>query len=503
MAEEHRFIIGKGKSHVELLARMSNRHGLIAGATGTGKTVTLKIMAEHFSEIGVPVFLADVKGDLASLAEAGAMNPKLQERIDYIGLEKFAFKTFPVRLWDVFGRLGHPVRTDISEMGPILLSRLMDLNDVQAGVLEIAFRIADENGWLLLDLKDLRSMLHYVGDHAGEYTLKYGNITSASIGAIQRALLQLESAGGDLFFGEPSLEIADLLGQDINGKGIINILAAEDLFNSPRIYSTFLLWLLSELFEELPEVGDLEKPKLVFFFDEAHLLFNDTPKALLEKIELVVRLIRSKGVGVFFVTQNPVDIPDSVSAQLGNRVQHALRAFTPKEQKAVNGAADTFRQNPDFDVKDVITELKTGEALVSFLDKEGKPSVVERALIAPPKSAFGTITTEKRDALIKNSPMFYKYTQTLDPESAHEIIQKKYEEKAALEEKETIQKLREKEAKALEKQRLAEEKARAKAKKNSPFSTERITKSFISTVTGTIGREIARGLLGSIKRGLR
>ena len=503
MAEEHGFIIGKGTGQVELLARMSNRHGLIAGATGTGKTVTLKVLAEHFSEIGVPVFLADVKGDLASLAEAGAMNPKLQERIDYIGLSPFSFQSFPVRLWDVFGRLGHPVRTDISEMGPILLSRLMGLNDVQAGVLEIAFRIADENGWLLLDLKDLRSMLHYVGDHAGEYTLKYGNISSPSIGAIQRALLQLESAGGDIFFGEPSLEIKDLMARDINGRGVVNILAAQELYNSPRIYSTFLLWLLSELFEVLPEIGDPEKPELVFFFDEAHLLFNDTPRALLEKIELVVRLIRSKGVGVFFVTQNPADIPDSVSGQLGNRVQHALRAFTPKEQKAVNGAAETFRQNPDFDVKDVITELKTGEALVSFLDKEGKPSIVERALIAPPRSAFGTLAPEKREAVIRNSPMYYKYTQSVDPESAYEIIMKKYE---ALEEEEKRKEEDQKRARMLkeeEKHRLAEEKAKARARKNSPFSTERITKSFISTVTGTIGREIARGLLGSIKRGLR
>ena len=503
MAEEHGFIIGKGTGQVELLARMSNRHGLIAGATGTGKTVTLKVLAEHFSEIGVPVFLADVKGDLASLAEAGAMNPKLQERIDYIGLSPFSFQSFPVRLWDVFGRLGHPVRTDISEMGPILLSRLMGLNDVQAGVLEIAFRIADENGWLLLDLKDLRSMLHYVGDHAGEYTLKYGNISSPSIGAIQRALLQLESAGGDIFFGEPSLEIKDLMARDINGRGVVNILAAQELYNSPRIYSTFLLWLLSELFEVLPEIGDPEKPELVFFFDEAHLLFNDTPRALLEKIELVVRLIRSKGVGVFFVTQNPADIPDSVSGQLGNRVQHALRAFTPKEQKAVNGAAETFRQNPDFDVKDVITELKTGEALVSFLDQEGKPSIVERALIAPPRSAFGTLAPEKREAVIRNSPMYYKYTQSVDPESAYEIIMKKYE---ALEEEEKRKEEDQKRARMLkeeEKQRLAEEKAKARARKNSPFSTERITKSFISTVTGTIGREIARGLLGSIKRGLR
>lgn len=500
MSDGYRFRMGMGDVPVDLLAKMSNRHGLIAGATGTGKTITLKVMAEHFSDIGVPVFLADVKGDLASLAEMGSMNDKLKERIEYIGLKDFDFKTYPIRLWDVFGKLGHPVRTDISEMGPILLSRLLDLNDTQTGILNIVFKIADEKGWLLIDTKDLRAMLQYVGDNAKEFTLQYGNITPQSIGAIQRSLLTLESAGGDVFFGEPSLDIRDLIATDINGKGMVNVLAAEDLFNSPRIYSTFLLWLLSELFEQLPEVGDLDKPKMVFFFDEAHLLFKDTPKVLLERIELVVRLIRSKGVGVFFVTQNPIDIPDTVLGQLGNRVQHALRAYTPRDQRAVNSAAETFRQNPSFDIKKVITELKTGEALVSFLDNEGKPSIVERALIAPPKSVIGTISPEKRQAIINNSPMYYKYQEALDRESAFEIIQAKYQikdnEKRELEEA----KLREKEMKELEKQRIAEEKAREKAKKNNPFNPERVTKSFMSTVTSTIGREVARGLLGSIKK---
>lgn len=500
MSDGYRFRMGMGDVPVDLLAKMSNRHGLIAGATGTGKTITLKVMAEHFSDIGVPVFLADVKGDLASLAEMGSMNDKLKERIEYIGLKDFDFKTYPIRLWDVFGKLGHPVRTDISEMGPILLSRLLDLNDTQTGILNIVFKIADERGWLLIDTKDLRAMLQYVGDNAKEFTLQYGNITPQSIGAIQRSLLTLESAGGDVFFGEPSLDIRDLIATDINGKGMVNVLAAEDLFNSPRIYSTFLLWLLSELFEQLPEVGDLDKPKMVFFFDEAHLLFKDTPKVLLERIELVVRLIRSKGVGVFFVTQNPIDIPDTVLGQLGNRVQHALRAYTPRDQRAVNSAAETFRQNPSFDIKKVITELKTGEALVSFLDNEGKPSIVERALIAPPKSVIGTISPEKRQAIINNSPMYYKYQEALDRESAFEIIQAKYQikdnEKRELEEA----KLREKEMKELEKQRIAEEKAREKAKKNNPFNPERVTKSFMSTVTSTIGREVARGLLGSIKK---
>lgn len=500
MSDGYRFRMGMGDVPVDLLAKMSNRHGLIAGATGTGKTITLKVMAEHFSDIGVPVFLADVKGDLASLAEMGSMNDKLKERIEYIGLKDFDFKTYPIRLWDVFGKLGHPVRTDISEMGPILLSRLLDLNDTQTGILNIVFKIADERGWLLIDTKDLRAMLQYVGDNAKEFTLQYGNITPQSIGAIQRSLLTLESAGGDVFFGEPSLDIRDLIATDINGKGMVNVLAAEDLFNSPRIYSTFLLWLLSELFEQLPEVGDLDKPKMVFFFDEAHLLFKDTPKVLLERIELVVRLIRSKGVGVFFVTQNPIDIPDTVLGQLGNRVQHALRAYTPRDQRAVNSAAETFRQNPSFDIKKVITELKTGEALVSFLDNEGKPSIVERALISPPKSVIGTISPEKRQAIINNSPMYYKYQEALDRESAFEIIQAKYQikdnEKRELEEA----KLREKEMKELEKQRIAEEKAREKAKKNNPFNPERVTKSFMSTVTSTIGREVARGLLGSIKK---
>ncbi|MGM0397062.1 MAG: helicase HerA-like domain-containing protein, partial [Bacillota bacterium] len=447
MADGYRFTIGKGDEKVQLLSRMSNRHGLIAGATGTGKTISLKVLAEHFSDIGVPVFLADVKGDLASLAEPGSMNDKLKERIDTIGLEGFSFTSFPVRLWDVYGKLGHPVRTDITEMGPILLARLLDLNEVQTGILHIAFRVADENGWLLVDLKDLRSMLQYLGDNRKEYSLQYGNISPQSIGAIQRSLLTLESQGGDIFFGEPSLEIKDLLMTDIDGKGIVNVLASQDLFNSPRIYSTFLLWLLSELFEQLPEVGDSEKPKIIFFFDEAHLLFNDTPKALLEKIELVVRLIRSKGVGVFFVTQNPADIPDSVLGQLGNRIQHALRAYTPKEQKAIKAAAETFRQNPAFHVEEVITQLKTGEALVSFLDDEGKPSVVEKALIAPPRSVIGTLDPAMRKGIINNSPMFYKYTEAVDEESAYEIIQAKYERIVAQQQQEKKAKIRELEEK--------------------------------------------------------
>jgi len=502
MSEGYKFKVGKGDVSVELLSKMSNRHGLIAGATGTGKTITLKVLAEHFSKIGVPVFLSDVKGDLASLAEPGSMNTKIQERLDVIGLQDFKLQSYPVRMWDVFGKIGHPIRTDISEMGPVLLSRLLDLNEIQSSILNIVFRIADERGWLLIDIKDLRAMLQYVGDNAKEYTLKYGNISTRSIGAIQRSLLSLEDAGGDVFFGEPSLEIKDLFTKDVNSRGMINVLASEELFTSPRIYSTFLLWLLSELFEELPEVGDQDKPKMVFFFDEAHLLFKDTPKVLLEKIELVVRLIRSKGVGIYFVTQNPIDIPDTVLGQLGNRVQHALRAYTPREQKAVNTAADTFRQNPKYEVKKVITQLKTGEALVSFLDEEGRPSIVERALISPPESKIGVISEEKRELVISNSPMFYKYKDTVDRESAFEIIGKKYDAMEQQAEAEAERLAKEKEIKEKEKAKRAEEKRKAAAERNNPFSPTKVTKSFMGTVTRTLGREIARGILGSIKKNI-
>ncbi|MDY0235182.1 MAG: DUF853 family protein [Gudongella sp.] len=503
--DNYSFIIGKGEGPVELLSNMSNRHGLIAGATGTGKTITLKVLAEHFSDIGVPVFVSDVKGDIASLAEPGVNNIKIQERVDYIGLKDFQFNTFPIRLWDVYGKSGHPVRTSITEMGPLLLSKLLNLNDTQNGVLNIAFRVADENGWLLLDIKDLRAMLKYLGDNAKEYSLEYGNIATQSVGAIQRSLLRLEDAGGDLFFGEPALDIKDLFTTDINGKGIINILDSQELFQSPQIYSTLLLWILSELFEELPEVGDLDKPKMVFFFDEAHLLFKDTPKVLLEKIELVVRLIRSKGVGIFFVTQNPTDIPDSVLGQLGNRIQHALRAYTPRDEKAVRAAADTFRTNPNFDTAEVITNLKTGEALVSFLDDEGKPSIVQRTLIAPPRTLIGTLADDKRAAIISNSPMFYKYDKSIDRESAYEIIGKKYDEISKsledaekLKEKELELKLQEKERVALEKLQAKEKKERDKAKKNNPFN--KVAKTTLSTITGDIGRSIARGLLGNVKK---
>ncbi|MFM4963019.1 helicase HerA-like domain-containing protein [Aeromonas bivalvium] len=412
-----------GNDPLSLLPAKANRHGLITGATGTGKTVTLQVMAEGFSKLGVPVFLADVKGDLSGLGAPGASSAKLEERLGQMGIEAPAFCASPVVFWDLYGEQGHPVRATISDMGPLLLSRLLGLNDTQSGVLELVFKVADDEGLLLLDLKDLRAMVQFVGEHAKTLTTRYGNVSSASVGAILRNLLTLERAGADHFFGEPMLDIQDLLQTDEQGRGHINILAADKLTQSSRLYACFLLWLLSELFEQLPEVGDPDKPKLVFFFDEAHLLFNDTPKALLEKIELVVRLIRSKGVGVYFVTQSPADIPASVLGQLGNRVQHALRAFTPQDQKAVRIAANTLRANPAFDAAGVITELGVGEALVSTLDEKGRPNVVERALMAPPASRIGPLSVAERQALIQGSLLFGQYEQIQDRESAFERLQ--------------------------------------------------------------------------------
>ena len=404
-----------------LLPALANRHGLITGATGTGKTITLQVLAERFSSIGVPVFLADAKGDLSGLAAAGKTSPKLEERLHNLGVTDWAPAPFPTVFWDVFGQQGHPVRATISDMGPLLLARLLNLNDTQSGVLQLVFKIADDQGLMLLDLKDLRAMVQHVGEHAKEFTSEYGNVSAASIGAIQRALLTLGEQGGDSFFGEPMLDIADLMQTD-NGKGVVNVLAADKLMGAPRLYATFLLWLLAELFEHLPEVGDLEKPKLVFFFDEAHLLFNEAPPALLEKVEQVVRLIRSKGVGVYFVTQNPLDIPDTVLGQLGNRVQHALRAFTPRDQKAVKSAAQTLRANPAFDAEAAITELGVGEALVSCLDEKGRPNVVERAFILPPASRIGPLSAEERQQAIRSSVLYGHYEETVDRESAYEIL---------------------------------------------------------------------------------
>ncbi len=410
-----------GQTDLALLPALANRHGLIAGATGTGKTITLQVLAERFSAIGVPVFLADVKGDLSGLGAPAQDSPKLQERRARLGVTDWQPAACPTVFWDVFGAQGHPVRATISDMGPVLLARLLNLNDTQAGVLQLVFKIADDNGLLLLDLKDLRAMVQHVGEQAKDYTTAYGNISAASVGAIQRALLTLGEAGGEVFFGEPMLDIADLL-QTSDGRGVVNVLAAEKLMASPRLYSTFLLWLLSELYESLPEVGDLEQPKLVFFFDEAHLLFNEAPAALLEKVEQVVRLIRSKGVGIYFVTQNPLDIPDTVLGQLGNRVQHALRAFTPRDQKAVKTAAETLRPNPAFDAAAAITELGVGEALVSCLDDQGRPQVVERAFILPPASRIGPLTAAERQALIQSSVLYGHYEQAVDRESAYEVL---------------------------------------------------------------------------------
>ena len=411
-----------GGREVVLLPQMSNRHGLITGATGTGKTVTLQRMAESFSSIGVPVFMADVKGDLSGIAAAGTASEKMLKRLESIGITRFNPRANTAVFWDVFCESGHPVRATVSDMGPLLLARLLNLNETQSGVLTLVFKIADDNGLLLLDLKDLRAMIQFVGDNAKQFTTEYGNISAASVGAIQRGLLTIEQQGGDKFFGEPMLDIADLIQTDGEGRGIINVLVADRLYNNPKLYSTFLLWLLSELFEQLPEVGDSENPKLVFFFDEAHLLFNDAPRALLEKIEQVVRLIRSKGVGVYFVTQNPLDIPDTVLAQLGNRVQHALRAFTPRDQKAVKTAADTMRPNPAFNAAEVITELGVGEALISFLDEKGRPTQVERSFVIAPESRLGPLTDSERLAVIKRSTIYGYYEKGLDRESAYEKL---------------------------------------------------------------------------------
>ena len=422
--------VGKGSKPEVLTLALANRHGLVTGATGTGKTVTLQVLAEGLSRAGVSVFAADVKGDLSGVSEVGEAKEAFVARAKSLGFD-YEPDQFPVVFWDLFGEQGHPIRATISEMGPLLLSRLMDLNDVQEGVINICFRVADEQGLVILDLKDLRAVLGFISDHAAELTVQYGNVSKATIGTIQRQLLVLENQGGSKFFGEPALALKDFIRTDRDGRGFINILAADKLMESPRLYATFLLWLLSELFEELPEVGDPPKPKLCFFFDEAHLLFNDAPKALLDKIEQVVRLIRSKGVGVYFVTQNPLDVPDKVLAQLGNRVQHALRAFTPRDQKAVRAAAETFRANPKLDTAKVIMELGKGEALVSFLEGNGTPSMVERCMIRPPSARLGPITPEERKALIASSPVKGKYDQAIDSESAYEVLQRRMQSGAA------------------------------------------------------------------------
>lgn len=407
---------------LNLLSDWANRHGCITGATGTGKTVTLQVMAQAFSNIGVPVFMADVKGDLSGMAHVGQLSPKMQQRCAQLAIDPPQWQACPVTFWDVFGKQGHPVRATISDLGPLLLGRMLNLNETQEGVLQLAFKIADDHGLLLLDAKDLRAMLQHLGENASEYQTEYGNISAASIGAIQRGLLAISEQGGEQFFGEPMLNIDDLMQTDVRGKGIVNILAADQLLQSPRLYSTFLLWMLSELYEHLPEVGDVEQPKMVFFFDEAHLLFDEAPKILLQKIEQVVRLIRSKGVGIYFVTQNPLDIPDTVLGQLGNRVQHALRAYTPRDQKAVQAAAETFRPNPALDTAQAISELGVGEALISFLDEKGRPNIVQRGFILPPASQIGAINADERQTIIGNSIVAGVYEKTIDRESAYEKL---------------------------------------------------------------------------------
>ena len=479
-----------------LLLPLANRHGLIAGATGTGKTVTLQILSEGFSKAGVPVFAADVKGDLSGVSQSGSENHKLHDKLLQramkIGLGDYDYEDMPTTFWDLYGEKGHPVRTTISEMGPTLLSRLMGLTETQEGILTIAFELADDDGMLLLDMKDLRSLLTYMSDTREEVSRKYGNVTTQSVAAIQRELLKLERAGAEEFFAEPALELADLMRVDENGKGIVNILAADELINSPALYSTFLLWLLSELFEELPEVGNPDKPKMVFFFDEAHLLFDDSPKALVDKIEQVARLIRSKGVGIYFVTQSPADIPDSVLGQLGNRIQHALRAYTPKEQKSIRAAASSFRENPSFDTEEVITDLGVGEALVSMLDAKGVPGIVGRTLIRPPASRLGPATASERKAMIEASDLRDKYEETIDRESAYEQL----EGKAASREKEEAE-AEEKEVKAKAKKAAPKKKSTARKKDN---VVVRELKREGKLMLRRAGRNAIRGILGSMMR---
>ncbi|MBI1392091.1 MAG: DUF853 family protein [Alphaproteobacteria bacterium] len=466
-----------------LILRLANRHGLIAGATGTGKTVTLQVLAEGFSAAGTPVFCADVKGDLAGLSQAAAENPKLTARAAKTGPDEYGPAAFPVRFWDLFGEQGHPVRTTVTEMGPLLLARLLNLNETQEGVLILAFRLADDEGLLLLDFKDLRAMLVEVGERASELSLQYGNVSKASVGAIQRRLLAFEQEGGDAFFGEPALELGDLLDTDEYGRGVINVLAADRLMRSPKTYATFLLWLLSELFEELPEAGDSEKPIMAFFFDEAHLLFDDSPKALIDKVEQVVKLIRSKGVGVYFVTQNPTDVPDEVSSQLGNRIIHALRAYTPKEQRVVRAAAETFRPNPKFESEATITVLTVGEALVSTLDERGAPSVVERTIVRPPSSRIGAITANERMAAIESSALDARYREPVDRLSAYEILKRRAEDRIRQAPK-----------------HAGKTGARPARRSSRQGVGEAAIKSAARTISTTLARELLRGVLGGLRR---
>jgi DNA helicase HerA-like ATPase len=496
MLVDDKIYLGTSDRPEYLALKYGNRHGLITGATGTGKTVTLQVLAEGFSRAGVPVFAADIKGDLSGVAKLGQAQGWQSKRAEDIGFTDYSDDVFPVIFWDLYGKQGHPVRATISEMGPVLLSRILELNDTQEGVLNIAFRMADDDGLLLLDLKDLRALLVDIQERAKEVSTRYGNVTTATIGAIQRGLLVLEEQGADHFFGERALDIADLMRTDTDGRGYISVLAADELMRAPRLYATFLLWLLSELFEELPEVGDVDKPELVFFFDEAHLLFDDAPKALINRIEQVVKLVRSKGVGVYFVTQNPVDIPEEVLAQLSNRIQHALRAYTPREQKAVRVAAETFRPNPAFSTEEVITQLGIGEALVSVLEDKGIPSMVGRTLIRPPSAHVGPLSPAERDSIIANSPLGQIYDEITDRESAFEVLQRRARDKQLAEER---QRQDEETRRAPERTYQEAPPPRRTSSRQTP--AEAAMNSLARTVANRLGSALVRGILGSLKRG--
>ena len=491
-----KILIGKGKSENCILLNKVNRHGLISGATGTGKTVTLKVLTEGLSDAGVPTILADVKGDLANISMSGEMNDKLQDRLYELGISNFEFKNYPVSMWDIYGEKGIPLRVTVSEMGPLMLSNILDLNDTQMGVLNIIFRVADSEGLLLIDLKDLKQVINFVNDNRDEISKNYGNVASQSLSAISRKLLFVEDAGGDLFFGEPAIDINDLVRTDASGKGLVNILNANKLISNPLLYSMLLLYLLSEIYENFPEVGDLDKPKLVFFFDEAHLLFNNTPSVLKDKIIQVVRLVRSKGVGVFFITQNPLDVPEEVSSQLSNRIVHQLRAYSPKELKAINAVADSFRQDDSMNLKEEIINLRTGEAIVSFADESGAPSLADKALILPPHSSFVTLKDAEYRNLVESSNLYLKYKDMVDRESAYEVLLKRIEREKIQEERE---KLEEERLKEIERREKELEKERKSSRKQKSYIDKGID-SMLGTITRSIGREIARGLLGSMKK---
>ena len=514
LSDSNKIWLATGETPIYLEPGMANRHGLIAGATGTGKTVTLKVLAESFSDMGVPVFLADIKGDLSGMCQPGRENKHIRRSIDTMGIEGFAYTDYPVEFWDVYGRQGLPVRTAISEMGPELLSRLLGLNDTQSGVLRIVFRVADDQGLLLVDLKDLRSMVQYVGDHAKDYKLTYGNISSQTVGAIQRALLALEDEGGDIFFGEPALDLADWMDWTEDGRGVMNILECRELFQHPLLYGTFLLWMLSELYELLPEAGDLDKPRLAFFFDEAHLLFKDAPKALVEKVEQVVRLIRSKGVSVWFITQNPTDLPDSVLGQIGNRVQHALRAYTPNDQKALRAAARSFRVNKSFDTEEALQALGVGEALVSVLDEKGVPTIVEKAGILPPRSSMEAVSDDVIAGAVEESPLYERYFETVDGESAYEVLAEIREEEAAAAEMAARRAEWEKMQKAAARRTTTRSSTAGKStttrktttKKKTTTSSrsrqtalEKTVNSAATTIGRELGKQLVRGIFGTLK----